>query len=516
MAKSGISRFFLGMLALLAMSSLGILTGCKEEVRKFECSPKAFKAAMTEEDKRKALEDLLEQQTPECFSVYFELAGSADQKDRPVFKATFRRNISCSQLKGLTAFLMESIRGEMAEADVIYKRFSIIEELSEADKSVLRRISQSSEKKMDARLASIDWLMDVDEMKAAVRRNVACLAKDAREQFSSEGLGGKMRAVLTASTLVNAGESGFEAVLGTGLSTKEDLLFVSMTLESFDGHAVFPLLKFCEREPRKDVQKNAGMLLLMLSDTEAVYQRVIDAVNHGFFYPTELDGAKTIVITDEEGKKKPGKKGEVRLSLGDVLNRATHGCRFLLDSKYEGKTAFALYLSAHMPKKPRAQLIKLFIKADARIAAEYFMGKDPATMSDDTLMRIRSELFKSGALPDVIRQRLYEHIFKGLPPGSEGRMVARALEPGVGDAQRITVRESMLYGLSEFPEEFQRTFIAENFRSMTPEEKGTAIFMLGKLPLPEKRKGFGAIRPFCSVKERGMAEYYLRKPSTDI
>jgi hypothetical protein len=516
MAKSGISRFFLGMLALLAMSSLGILTGCKEEVRKFECSPKAFKAAMTEEDKRKALEDLLEQQSSECFGVYYKLAESADKKDRRMFKATFSRRISCSQLKGLAAFLMESIRGEVAQADIIYRRFSIIGEASEADKSALHRINQITAEKLKARTASIGWLIDGDEVKASIRTNAACLAKGAREQFSLEDLGGKMRLLLTASFLLTAGESGFEAVLGTGLYTEDDMLFVSATLDLFGGHAVFPLLKFCERESRKDAQSNAQTLVLMLPDTTFVYQRVIDAVNHGFFYPTKLDGAKTLVITDEEGKKRPGKKGEVRLSLGDVLNRATYGCRFLLDSKYEGKTAFALYLSAHMPKKPRAQLIKLFIKADARIAAEYFMGKDPATMSYDTFMTIRSELLKSGAALAENRQRLYEHVFKGLPSGAEYKTPASALDSEDDGTPRLTMRQSLLYDLSEFPAEFQRAFIAENFRSMTPEEKGTAIYVLGKLPLPEKRKGFGAIRPFCTVEQRAMADYYLRKPSTDI
>lgn len=98
MTKS-MPTYVFGVLLIIVVSMMIGSMGCKEKVPEpesdtassaepvVECSSKAYKAGSTDKEKQEALDALLKQQTPECTKSYYELAESADEKDKPAFKA---------------------------------------------------------------------------------------------------------------------------------------------------------------------------------------------------------------------------------------------------------------------------------------------------------------------------------------------------------------------------------------------------------------------------------------------
>ncbi len=482
-ASTFVFRWIFGIAALLLVS----LMGCEKKIPEpestagsRESADDSTKAEDGNRKKEKTLVELLRQPTAVWTHRDFELIESADKKDRPAISEAFAVKITCDRLKGLVAYLMEGVREEVEQFDAIDRRVKIYGRLSEEDKREDKRITKKANAKIKARAGLIDWLADGDKAKAAIRKNAECLAKDARAQFDSKSMRGRLHASLMASILKVIGEPGFAAFLKAGVSGEPEPAFVVMEIERFGGQTVFPLLKWFEKEERRDVRDHFVAFIYELPDTNAVYQRVIDAINHGRFYPKPAS--------------KPNAQGKVIVTLEEGIRDAESWWGNHLKMRYRGHARFARYASKHMPWKPGAQLASLFIEADAGIALEYFLHVKPGRLSDSAFLEVRSSLLGERRVPVQDRQRFFGRLFKAFP------------------AKRM----DLLLTLEKFPSEFQRTFILANFEGMAPEERKTALFRVKRLPDYMRTSVLIALRPKCNEAERAIIDISFKGKSLDI
>lgn len=477
-------------LASLVLALLG--TDCKrrespqiqevltEELTAAICST-TYPAQASDAEKRNTLKALLSLSVPECQRNFFSVVESVDERDADLFTSVFAERASCAHLKALVAYIADAARDELAQAQRIqeHARQGLADPRGSEERDVLRRYGLKAHQKLQSRLSSMSWFTDDDAITKKVRANAACMATDARSDMVSGRALERVHALLTLSFLAATGEPGFEAILATGLDKEEGLPFAAEALDMFKADAVFPLLKYYEKRAGLEEAKHAGTLIMMLPDTEAVYQRVLDATQHGAFFPQK--------------DPKPDADGKVTLTLEDVMKRVDRWWGNLLREKYRGDKAFALYVMRHMPPRADGQVTSLFAAADPGVALEYYMARDPKTLSEGEFNIIWTRLLdEESGLAVQPRERLLAHMFDGLPETETEK------------------RSYILHALSKCSLAFRQSFVTTHFKAMTPEERKSMLFEIGNLPQAEKQKAFGAIRPLCNASEVSIINYLLR------
>ncbi len=497
MKLSEIGRF-------LTICTLGLLAvSCKKG--DVECVVGTYQSASAEE-KPTVLNAFLSQPSSECRNAYYAALESADEKDLPLFKTAFTSNDPCTHVVQLIDQIMRGTENEFVRAELIVRQG---EQISFSDKQELEALTQVVDRKVNAQLESILKRLTFETVTAAMRSNPGCLAESARKNYLSEIFAQKMRSQLMLTMLAKLGEPGFNALLELNPKSNEETAFVSTAASYFGKDVVFPTLLQYEKG-----KKIAGIILLFhFQESESVYQRVIDAMQHGQFLK-DADGGEQVVTVDD---------------LKDRLGRWWGG---LLRKRYAGNTQFARYAVYHMPPSPDVQLALLVVAANADLAFDYFTHKPPSALSSELIETLAYGLFEREAagLSDTDRQQYFEKLFLA----SEGRVGERAA-PGLPvttprqsllfkikhfnpeyqaqfieryyDTLDASDRQTLLFSMTELPIDAQSRFYVSHFAKLMTEERRTVIFSIAKFTPLEKAKAFRQIRPLCKPDEAALVDF---------
>jgi hypothetical protein len=250
-------------------------------------------------------------------------------------------------------------------------------------------------------------------------------------------------------------------------------------MDSFGPYAVVPALKQYEDPSSTEAMREfAQTVILSLQNTEEIFDKVVEAVRHGRYFPLP---SKTT-------------------SVAELMGAMNTWWWIVIEAKYQSNKAFVEYVARRHLRNPQGQehIIDLLARTNFIMAASHLAELEFNSLAESSLEALKLHLNPPSQLQGktdsalVARMSVFSFMFTRL---DKSRREALGL----------------LYTIEKYPASFQEVFVPTSFQYFTGKEKEIALHHCSKLPRATRSAIYNQIRPYCDLKLLKTLEFYERQ-----